>query len=62
MVAGIRSYLAASGVDVVGEIERTALVLSSDQAHLENGAFVPGRMLAMLDEAIDKARTDGFAG
>jgi hypothetical protein len=41
MVAGMRSYLAASGVDVVEEIEKSALVLSSDQAHLQMTFFVP---------------------
>ena len=62
MVAGMRSYLAAEGVDVVRQIEKTALVLSSDQAHLVDGAFVPKRMLIMLDESIEDALDDGFAG
>jgi len=62
MVAGLRSYLAALGVDVVHEVEKTALVLSSDQAHLDNGLFIPDRMLKALDEAVDRAREDGFAG
>ena len=62
MVAGIRSYLAASGVDVADEVRKTALVFSSDQAHLRDGIFVPSRMLAMLDDGVDRALADGFAG
>ena len=62
MVAGLRSSLAALGVDVVHEVEKTALVLSSDQSHLDNGRFVPNRMLKALDAAIDRAREDGFDG
>jgi MEDS: MEthanogen/methylotroph, DcmR Sensory domain len=62
MVAGLRSYLAALGVDVVHEVEKSALVLSSDQAHLDNGVFIPDRMLKALDEAVSRALEDGFAG
>jgi hypothetical protein len=62
MVAGIRSYLAASGVDVIGEIDKAALVLSFDQGHLQDDVFVPDRMLGMLDDAVAQALDDGFDG
>ena len=62
MVAGLRSNLAALGVDVVHEVEKTALALSSDQGHLDNGAFVPNRMLKALDEGVERAQDDGYAG
>lgn len=62
MVAGMRSCLAALGVDVAHEVEKTSLVLSSDQSHLDNGLFVPERMLKALNEAVDQAGEDGFAG
>src|SRR5690242_10337157 len=37
MVAGIKSYLAAVGVDVTGEMERGRLTLSAEQSHLIDG-------------------------
>lgn len=62
MVAGIRSYLAAAGLDVASETEKGALVLSSDQTHLTDGRFDVDRMLEMLETAIEKARADGYDG
>src|SRR5580658_2195498 len=41
MVAGIRSYLAAEGVDVAREVDDGSLVLSSDSGHLVNGVTGP---------------------
>jgi hypothetical protein len=62
MVAGIRSYLAAAGLDVALEVEKGALVLSSDEGHLVDGQFDSERMLALLDDAVDEALRDGFSG
>jgi hypothetical protein len=62
MVAGIRSYLAATGLDLARELEAGALILSSDQSHLIDGQFDNGRMLAMLNNAVDEALRDGFCG
>jgi hypothetical protein len=62
MVAGIRSYLAAIGVNVPQEVNRGSLILSSDQGHLANGVFDVARMLAMLAGAVNDALTHGFAG
>jgi len=62
MVSGIRSYLAAAGVDLAHEMERGALVLSCDESHLVDGQFDSGRMLALLEDAIEEALRDGFSG
>ena len=51
MVAGLRSYLFAGGVDVTEEVMKGSLVLSSDKGHLRNGRFDIDRMLGMLNEA-----------
>ena len=60
MVAGIRSYLAAAGLDVAHELEKGALVLSSEQSHLTNGRFDVSTMLGMLVDAVDRALKDGL--
>ncbi len=62
MVAGMRSYLAAAGLDVVSEMGRGNLVLSSDQSHLADGKFDVERMMQTLKEAVDEALADGYAG
>jgi hypothetical protein len=61
MVAGMRSYLAAAGLDVAQEVESGALVLSSDQSHLKNGQFEIDRMIDLLTEAVEAALRDGYA-
>jgi hypothetical protein len=62
MVAGLRSYLFAAGIDVTKEIMKGGLVLSSDNAHLVDGRFNIDRMIGMLEEALDQAVTDGYRG
>lgn len=62
MVAGMRSYLAASGLDVAYEIARASLVLSSDQSHLTARRFDVARMMAKLEDAVNQALDDGFKG
>ena len=62
MVAGMRSYLAAIGVDVAGESAKMSLVLSSDQRHLINGYFEVEPMLDMLQHAAAQALSDGYKG
>jgi hypothetical protein len=62
MVAGLRSYLYADGVDVPHEILKGSLVLSSDTGHLVNGSFDIERMLKMLNDAVDQAQHDGYQG
>jgi hypothetical protein len=62
MVAGLRSYLAAAGVDVAQEVARGRLILSSDQQHLADGSFDIDRMLRTLENLLDNALRDGYAG
>jgi hypothetical protein len=62
MVAGMRSYLAAAGLDVAQAVKKGALVLSSDESHLNDGHFDAQRMLDMLEEAISRALKDGYEG
>ncbi len=62
MVAGLRSYLFAAGVDVPKEIAKGSLVLSSDTGHLQDGKFSVDRILEMLQDAVIQAMTDGYQG
>jgi hypothetical protein len=63
MVAGMRSYLAAAGVDVAAETAKTSLVMSSERSHLEDGKrFSVDRMMQLLEEAIEQALKDGYTG
>lgn len=63
MVAGMRSYLAAAGVDVAEESLKGRLVLSSDRDHLINGCqFDLERMMQSLQDALKQALDDGLQG
>ncbi len=62
MVAGIRSYLSASGLHVAAEVTSGALIFSSDDSHLIEGRFDVDSMLAMLEAALDRALEDGYSG
>lgn len=62
MVAGMRSVLAANGLDLCGEIEKGALILTSDQSHLQDGKFDVERMLNMLKSAVQQACDAGYDG
>lgn len=62
MVAGMRSYLAATGVDVEKAIRTGKLMLVSEQHHLVNGRFDVGQMMLMLEQALVAALRDGYAG
>ena len=62
MVAGMRSYLAAAGVDVTREIEKGSLIMSSEQDHLVNGQFDIDHMMDTLAGALDQALKDGYTG
>jgi hypothetical protein len=62
MVAGMRSYLAAAGVDVVREVADGSLIFSSVQNHLRDGKFDIDFMMATLQSAVEKARSDRYAG
>jgi hypothetical protein len=62
VIAGIRSYLTAKGIDVDREIANGSLILSSDQDHLVNGRFNVERMIANLEDAVEGALRDGYNG
>src|ERR1043165_886014 len=62
MVAGMRSYLAAEGVNVAREIDEGNLVLTSEQGHLIDGTFDVDRMIDSLEAAINQAVKDGYRG
>lgn len=62
MVAGMRSELSAQGVDPRREVERGALVLTSDQGHLVAGRFDVDRMVRLLQDGVKKALADGYVG
>ena len=63
MVAGMRSYLAAAGVDVAYEVERAALLLTSEQGHLIDGSrFDIDQMMQGLESNLDEALREGYDG
>ena len=62
MVAGLRSYLFAVGVDVPKEVSKGSLVLSSDRGYLQDGTFDVDRMLAVLSDAMHQALKEGYQG
>ena len=62
-VARFRCALMQVGVEVSGAESRRALVLRThDDAHLVDGQFDSERMLRLLNEAVEDALRDGFAG
>jgi hypothetical protein len=62
MVAGMRSCLAAAGVDVAREIERGSLILSSEQNLVYGYLFEVKHMIDGLRAALGSALHDGFSG
>ncbi len=62
MVAGMRSYLSAAGLDLKEHTGSGALVLSSDQGHLVDGKFDVDAMVKLLGQALRQAIDDGYAG
>lgn len=62
MVAALKSFLMADGVDVTGEIRKGNLVLSAQQSHLVDGHFQIGAMLRSLRNAVEQALEIGYAG
>jgi hypothetical protein len=62
MIAGMRCYLSAAGIDVEVEVAKGRLLLSSDQRHLDSGKFSVNRMLRTLNDAVQQSVLDGFNG
>jgi hypothetical protein len=62
MAAGMRCQLSAAGLDLKEQVDRGALIVSSDRGHLLNGKFDVERMLGLLRDALQQALADGYAG
>lgn len=62
MIAGLRTYLAARGVDVARSVARGNLVLSSDQGHIVSGEFNIDAILTNLDGLVGESVANGYAG
>jgi hypothetical protein len=62
MLAGMRSHLAAAGVDVAQEVRKGSLVLTSERRQLVDGVFDVERMIQCLEEALSQSLADGYHG
>jgi hypothetical protein len=62
MVAGMRSYLAAAGVDVEHETTKGSLIVTSEQTHVKDGVFDADGMIGTLEQGVQQALADGYAG
>jgi hypothetical protein len=63
MVAGLRSGLEEIGVDVARETENNSLAFSSHWNHLgDDQTFDVDRMIATLEDTLNQALQDGYAG
>jgi hypothetical protein len=62
MATAMTLCLRSAGLDVAREANKGALILSSDQEHLENGKFDVDRMLDMLEASVQRALNDGYSG
>lgn len=62
MVAGLRSQIAAAGVDVAQEVARGRLILSSGQQQLAGGCFDMNLMLQTLENLLTNALRDRCVG
>jgi hypothetical protein len=63
MIAGMKSQLAANGIDVLSEMTAGNLVLSSEQTHLiGDWEFDVPSLLGTLERALQQALSDGYQG
>lgn len=62
VVDSVWAALTEAGLDVNKEVERGALVFSSERPYAEDGAFDPAAMVAGLRDLVDRAVGDGFLG
>lgn len=62
MIAGIRSHLAATGLDVEHELREASLVLTSNRPHLAGGHFDVEAMIESLEDTLNRAIRDGYKG
>lgn len=62
MVAGMGSYLAARGREVLEDTQRGRLVLSSELHSSSEGLFDMNGMLAGLENTLEQSLKDGYKG
>lgn len=62
MVSGLRSTLAALGINVAKEVDEGRLILTSETALDPDGKFDSELMLGKLEDTLDQALRDGYAG
>lgn len=62
MVAAIHSCLEAKGLNLAEQLRQGALVLSSQQDHLNNGRFDADALLRQLDAALQQSLRAGYKG
>lgn len=62
MAAGMRCHLSAAGLDLKAQVERGALVISSNRDHLLAGKFNVDRMLGLLEDTLKQTLADGYEG
>ena len=63
MVAGMKSQLAALGIDIEHEVAKGSLIMSSEQNHLlGDWEFDVRSMLRTLERALKQALKDGYQG
>ena len=58
----MRSYLAATGVDVANETAKTSLMMTSELHTGNDGRFEANRMISALTQALEQALVDGYDG
>lgn len=59
----ILDYLRSSGLQVGSYLARGQLnILSASDVYINDGAFDPGRMIALIQHEIQHALTEGYAG
>lgn len=61
-IDGLRSRLAAAGMDVLTEIANGSLILTAERTHLRHGKFDVRTMIQTLRDSLDEARDDGYSG
>ena len=62
MVAGMRSYLCAAGVNVRESVDKGNLIFSSEPCPMKDGQFDIQGMLDMVEHTLNLALKDGYRG
>lgn len=62
MLAQLRPFLEAAGIQIEREVIEKRLLLSAEQQHLAGDHFDPDRMMRMVEANLQQALDDGFDG